>query len=130
MPAAKKYRRRVSFTLNTEADILNDFAESCRKKGQSISERFTEFMTEELQKNAIGSDSNPINVDYYITTSGKNTLDSYIDKGFVTINHFQQDFKQVKENQKLELYAALGKTITRAAEQIIYFNKNGRYQIQ
>ncbi|HSX48667.1 MAG TPA: hypothetical protein VLE44_00215 [Candidatus Saccharimonadales bacterium] len=130
MVRPRTYHDRTSTSLSFEKQMLNEFLELCRTERKSISEKVTEMIQQELEKNVIGL-NNPINVGYQDSSlsKGNNTLDSYIDKGFVTVNHFQQDFKQ-KENERLERYAALGKTIAKAAEQIIYFKKNGKYQIQ
>lgn len=126
MPAARKYKRRISFTLNTEADILDEFAAQCKKEGSSISERFTKFMTEELEKNAIGSEKNPIAVSFWRSCDYKNTLDDYLDKNFVTVKQFMDEF-QNDDFKKLERKEALGLTIAKAAKQISHVKQTGKY---
>ena len=128
MPAARKYRRRVPFTLNTEADTLNQFAEQCRKQGLTISERFTEFMREELEKNAVGHDSNPISITYGCQANPKssNTLDYYLDNGFVTRDYWKKKLER-DDPEKWTRVENLGTILVQTCKQLKYYNQTGRW---
>lgn len=128
MVRPKTYHDRTSTSVSFEKQLLNEFNELCVKERKTLSEKIGELVQEQLEKNAVGI-SNPIGLRYVKEIDSKNTLDYYIDNNFVTSKQFMNEFK-TRDNQTVERFAALGRTINIAAEQVIYFNKTGKYLIR
>ena len=53
MVARKKYKERVSISLNTDREIFNQYMELVRKQGLTVSESLTALMKESIQKNQV-----------------------------------------------------------------------------
>src|SRR6476659_9539531 len=130
MASEGKYRRRVPFTLNTEADILDEFKVCCRKQGQSVSEQFTKFMIEELEKNAIVQ-GNPIKIQSGRESErdkhdcSKSALEYYIEKRFITNDQWREEFKQENDIDKMEKLEALTSVMHNQARNRVYYLKTG-----
>ena len=74
MAREKKYGTRVPLTINVDNDDLRAFREMCHRDRVSMSERFNEFMREEVKK-AEGLNATPIAI-AYVKTSHSNTQQS------------------------------------------------------
>jgi hypothetical protein len=132
MVRPKTYHDRTSTSISFERQMLNEFLELCRTERKTFSEKVSEMIQEQLEKekNAIGSDSNPINICYNIDcqdeVKAKNTLDYYIDKRLVTQKYFLEEYKE-KDDQTLDRYEALTLTMHSAVKQTKYYRQTGKY---
>jgi hypothetical protein len=62
----KEYHQRLLISASVEQDRWKDFQELCDKECKSYSMKINELIGEELQKNALGSEENPIGVIYLL----------------------------------------------------------------
>src|SRR5690242_4343037 len=131
MVRPKLYHDRTSTSLSLEKQMLADFLDLCHKERKTLTEKLNEMVQEELEKNAIGNETNPIAIPYkntVLSQEGRNTLDYYIDKGYVTQKHFISEFME-KPEELLNRYQALGVTIAAAVKQVSYHRRTGKYLI-
>lgn len=63
MVRPKTYHDRTSTSLSFEKQMLNEFMELCWRERKTVSEKVTEMMQQELQKNVMGL-TNPIKISY------------------------------------------------------------------
>jgi hypothetical protein len=108
---------------------LSDFKKLCEEQfGISTSEGIRQLMEQELEKNAIGL-VNPIAVNFNAKRSiGNNSLDYYIDNGFVTKQYWKKELEN-HPNEKLEKLEAFGLTITETCRQVKHFKNTGKYLV-
>jgi hypothetical protein len=115
--------------LYLDGDRVGDFKRMCQDEyGISLSEGIRQLMDQELEKNAVGQ-SNPIAVNYDFSAKrsiGYNTLDYYLDNGFVTKQYWRKELEN-HPNEKLEKLEAFGLTITETCRQVKHFKNTGRY---
>jgi hypothetical protein len=117
-----------AMTLYMDGDITRDFKKLCQEHNISLSEGIRQLMTQELEKNAVGLE-NPIAVNYDFSAKrsiGYNTLDYYLDNGFVTKQYWRKELEN-HPNEKLEKLEAFGLTITETCRQVKHFKNTGRY---
>jgi hypothetical protein len=136
LKAAGKRSKNIisSFSYPLEKIAVIELAEEeAKSKGMSLSQYIVSTFEENQQrKNAIGSDSNPINISYNPSrqeeVKAKNTLDYYIDKRLVTQKYFLEEYKE-KDDQTLDRYEALTLTMHSAVKQTKYYRKTGKYLV-
>lgn len=123
-----EFHDRNQMLISVERDLAEEFKTLCDKERKSISLKFKELMEEEIQKNEIGH-VNPISIEYispHAKKSDNNTLDTYIQKGFITRNHFIEQFRE-KDIDTLDKYRALGTTISISAMAVSQYKRTGKY---
>ena len=137
MVARKKYKERVSISLNTDREIFNQYMELVRKQGLSVSESLTALMKESIQKNQVwAASNNPIKITYSndINQPGKKdditSLDYFIENKRVTSDYWHNCFSKVDSSDQIARYEALSLTIHNQAKQRKHFLKTGKYLVQ
>src|SRR5690242_15727052 len=112
MVRERRYKRRTSFLMNTDYDVLEDFRKLCSNERKDVSEKLNELTREELQKNVVGV-ATPINIPYSndINQSGKITditcLDYFIEKKLVTFDYWRQEYRNVDSLELVDKYTNL-----------------------
>ena len=134
MVAHKKYKERVSVSLNTDRAIFNQFTDQCRKQGLTVSESITALMKESVQKNQVWAlAGTPINISYkqHIKPPHIEPLDKYLeDHSAITTDYWRDYFRRKDSYEEVMRYEALTLTMYNQAKQRGHVLKTGRYLAQ
>lgn len=115
-------------------EVIELAEEEAKSRGMSLSQYIVStFEEQQHKKNEIGQEKNPIQVTYHATQEKStaktyNTLDYFIEKGFVTKDYFREELRD-KPIEQVQRISALGRTINEAAEIVISIARNGKYTI-